>query len=435
MTFINVAPSVYFDAARICGESAAAFFAAVTEQFGDLAGHTKDMAGSIGDGKTWAISYDQQTTETYFLVKSLIGAIDNYAGIIIEAGYNYAIADYDGIGPGPERPIVPNSSLLSCPASPPSAGGTGDGLLDDGLDLATRIGVPIPDGDADKLAKAATCWNTLATEQATTNLPAELERAAALFQEVTSPDVSFIDEDLRALKSAAVDLLSVFADLSTSCRDQEAAHRRVRAELASVLEQFAEDIGKEILVNVALTVAASVVTFGMGSVAVTAIRGGKFATKVKDWVDRLRKVINDLPLRKNVSLKNPPNAENQELERIIDLTKKHGDEAKKTKMTPEEIRQRAQQIGEEVKGLPKGSGKPDILASKLSEMNLSHDDAVQAAVEASKSAFTGVGGTAAAKGGGTVILPELATQQVVLIVKPDGSVIVERGPIWDFMAQ
>lgn len=189
-----------------------------------------------------------------------------------------------------------------------------------------RIGVPIPDGDADKLAKAAGCWNTLATGQATANLPAELERAAVLFQEVTAPDVSFIDEDLRELKSSAEDLLTTFADLATACRDQEAAHRKLRADLAAVLTEFAEDIGKEILVTVALSVAASVVGFGMGSAAVAAIRAGKFATKVKHYVDRLRKVMDAVKLKTVVILQKSVPSSRQKLQRIIDLVKKRGDD-------------------------------------------------------------------------------------------------------------
>lgn len=326
MTVINVAPSVYYEAATICSAAAVAFFEAVTTQFGELARHTTDMAGSIGDGKVWAGSYDQQTTETYLLFESLIGAIDNYSDILIEAGHNYALADYDGNGPAPQRPATPQPALTVCPVMPPSAGGPGNGLVDDGLDLAARIGVPIPDGDADKLAKAAGCWNSLATGQATANLPAELERAAVLFQEVTAPDVSFIDEDLRELKSSAEDLLTTFADLATACRDQEAAHRKLRADLAAVLTEFAEDIGKEILVTVALSIAASVVGFGMGSAAVAAIRAGKFATKVKHYVDRLRKVMDTVKLKTVVILQKSVPSSRQKLQRIIDLVKKRGDD-------------------------------------------------------------------------------------------------------------
>lgn len=149
-----------------------------------------------------------------------------------------------------------------------------------------------------------------------------------MFQEVTAPDVSFIDEDLRELKSSAEDLLTTFADLATACRDQEAAHRKLRADLAAVLTEFAEDIGKEILVTVASSVAASVVSFGMGGAAVAAIRTGKFATKVKHYVDRLRKVMDTVKLKTAVTLQKSVPSSRQKLQRIIDLVKQRGSAVK-----------------------------------------------------------------------------------------------------------
>ncbi|GGL40947.1 hypothetical protein [Nocardia jinanensis] len=435
MTFINVAPGVYYEAATICSAAAVAFFDVVTEQFGDLALETAEMAGSIGDGKVWAESYDQQTTDTYLLFKSLIGAIDNYSDILVEAGYNYAVADHDGSGPVPGRPATPQPALLECPAAPASAGGSGKGLVDDGLDLATQIGVPIPDGDADKLAKAAGCWNTLATGQATANLPAELERAGVLFQEVTAPDVSFIDEDLRELKAAAEDLLTTFADLATACRDQEAAHRKLRADLATILEEFAVDIGTEVMVTLALSIGASVVSFGMGSAAVAAIRAGKFATKVKHYVDRLRKVMDIVKLKTAVTVQKSTASSRNNLQRIIDLTKKHGDEAKKTKMTPEQIRARVQDIGDEVKSRSKDSEprNPEFLAQRLSELNLSHDEALEATIQATEIAFGSNSGTANAVGGGTALVPRSVHHGLVMIVKPDGSVVAARGDVTELI--
>ncbi|MFD4433917.1 hypothetical protein [Nocardia sp. NPDC058497] len=92
-------------------------------------------------------------------------------------------------------------------------------------------------------------------------------------------------------------------------------------------------------------------------------------------------------------------------------------------------------IADEIKDLPPGSGKPDLLASKLTDQKLSHDDAVEATVAASKRAFGETGGTAPAVGGGTVILPKYATQKVVMIVRADGSVVAARGNVVDFIAR
>lgn len=97
------------------------------------------------------------------------------------------------------------------------------------------------------------------------------------------------------------------------------------------------------------------------------------------------------------------------------------------------VEERAAAIGQEIKKLPRGSGKPDRLAEALTDLRLSHADSVQAAIKASEEAFGEVGGTAAAVGGGTVILPKILSQKIVLIVRPDGSVHAARGDIMDFI--
>lgn len=332
MTVINVAPSVYYEAATICHRAATEFFTAYAAQLRAM-NATAQMAGSVGAGKQWAGSYDQQVRDTNNLVSALVMALDNYTGILIQAGHNYALADHEPATgtPAPEKPPTPPLAFSSCPIPPPSAGGPGSGLVDDGLELAQKIGLdlPVPDGDTDKLTTAANTWNTAATAPATTNLPRELERAAALFQTVTAPEASFIDEDLRELKSAAEDLITTFTDLATACRDQKTALDDLRTQLEDILQQLATEIAKEIAITLALTIAASVVSFGIGGTAVAAIRAGKAADKVADFVTKIRAIVAAAKLKTAVTLQKSTTNTRHKLQRIIDLVKKHGDDVKK----------------------------------------------------------------------------------------------------------
>ncbi|MFX0577600.1 hypothetical protein [Nocardia nepalensis] len=68
-----------------------------------------------------------------------------------------------------------------------------------------KVGIPIPDGDTTKLSHSGDVWNNLATNGTVTATPGELERATALFEQVTSADANLIDEDLRELKTALAD--------------------------------------------------------------------------------------------------------------------------------------------------------------------------------------------------------------------------------------
>jgi len=334
MTVINVAPSVYYQAAAICNRAATQFFTTYAEQLQAM--HTTGgMAGSIGPGARWADSYDQQVTDTHSLVTGLITALDNYTEILIEAGFNYALADHDPNShtPAPEKPPTPPVAYSQCPVPPPSAGGPGSGLIDDGVELANKIGLdlPVPDGDTTKLTTAANAWNAAATAPDTTNLARELERAAVLFQEVTAPEVSFIDEDLRELEAAAEDLRTTFTDLSTACRDQKTAHDQLRSQLEDTLEQLATEIAKEIAITLALSVAASFVSFGLGTAAVAAIRGGKAADTIAGFVTKIRAIVAAAKLKTAVSIEKPVARTRDKLQRIIDLGKKRTDATKPPK--------------------------------------------------------------------------------------------------------
>lgn len=82
---------------------------------------------------------------------------ENYGGIVIQAGFNHAVAEHNSTpgnqGPPPTKPAEPASSAAALTA-PPSAGGPGKGLIDL-IGLMEQVGVPVPDGDTDKVSKAA----------------------------------------------------------------------------------------------------------------------------------------------------------------------------------------------------------------------------------------------------------------------------------------
>ncbi|GGL27941.1 hypothetical protein [Nocardia jinanensis] len=322
MNFINVDPAVYYEAATIVNRAASAFFTAYDQHLQAMNG-TGAMAGSAGPGKDWATSYDQQVRETNNLVTAMMLALDKYARVLNQAGYVYASSDHDPKSgtPAPQKPPDPPLAYASCAIPPPSAGGPGSGLVDDGLELAKKIGIdlPVPDGDTDKLNTAATVWNSLAHAQGATNLPVELGRAAVMFQQVTAPEVASIDEDLRAIKTAAEDLLATFADLAAACAAQKTAHDNMKQRLHDLLAQFADELKKQIAITLALAVAASVVSFGIGGSAVAAIRAGKAVDLVNDLVKALRGLVAAAGLRTVVAITRATGDTRAKIERIHDL--------------------------------------------------------------------------------------------------------------------
>jgi hypothetical protein len=328
MTVLDVSAQTYYDAADICAKASSGYFEAFKagmQSFGD----TTNMAGSVGEGKQWADSYDQQCKDIYSMSIDIVLAFDGYAQVLKQAGYNHALADHDPNSgtPAPEAPNT-NPSFTLSPQElvsllvPPSAGGDGRGLVDDGLELAAKVGIPIPDGDTKKLLRSANVWEMLANNDSVTAAPGELERAAALFEQVTSPDANFIDEDLRELKTAASDLAGAYGELAQACRDQKQAHDDLRADLEKLCDDLAKAIAVEVAVSLTLAVAASAVTFGVGAAAVAARTAVAVARIIDKFVDLIRIAVKAAKLRTVVTVQRATAKTKATIARIKDLTAK-----------------------------------------------------------------------------------------------------------------
>ncbi|MBF6070451.1 hypothetical protein [Nocardia farcinica] len=327
MTVLDVAPQVYYDAAVACNRAAAGFIGAFQSKMQSL-DETRGMAGSIGDGKIWAESYDQQAGDLWKLSLDLTMALDGYAQVLNQAGYNHALADHDPAGgqPEPQMPTLTASfgytALELISTLPTSAGGDGRGLLDDGLELAAKVGIPIPDGDTTKMSLAADVWHTLSTHESVAAVATELERAAAMFEQVTSPDADFIDEDLRELKTAAFDLAGAYGEMAQSCRDQKAAHDALRKELERLLGDLAKEIAVEVTVSLTLSVLASCVSFGVGGAAVAARTAAAVAKIIDKFTDLIKIAVNAAALRTVVVLERITSRTKEIIQRVKDLAAK-----------------------------------------------------------------------------------------------------------------
>ena len=162
------------------------------------------MAGTDDAGKAWATSYDERVKEVLGAVNDLTKALENYGGVVIQAGYNHAVAEHNATpgnqGPAPAMPPQP-ASTAGVLSAPPSAGGPGRGLVD-AIGLMQQVGVPVPDGDTDKVSKAADAWDRLATVYQTKTIAEGLEVDARTFRDTHSPEVEYIVRDLEELRDA-----------------------------------------------------------------------------------------------------------------------------------------------------------------------------------------------------------------------------------------
>jgi hypothetical protein len=259
-----------YDTANRLFASAAAWWAAVDAQWPELA-KAEHMTGSYSEAKEWAISYDRRAIEVLTMVDTTASAVHNYACGLQTMGYNHALAEHAATldaGPAPEKPstpILPMQLVFRIPL--PSAGGPGQGLIDDGIGLVEKIGIVIPDGDATKMSNTADTWDRIRTAGAVVALPADLEAAARAFDDVTAFESAFIDEDLRAAKAAAEAVITAMTELANSCREHHKNLDDLRTQLVEHLNEIRDALLTELAINAAISVASSFVTFGLGAAA------------------------------------------------------------------------------------------------------------------------------------------------------------------------
>ncbi|MHC9293482.1 hypothetical protein ACRCUN_13500 [Mycobacterium sp. LTG2003] len=290
-------------------------FQSVVDRLGD----TGAMAGSDDDGMAWAKSYDARAGEVLGAANDLIAALENYGGVLIQAGYNHAVKEHNstpGAGPAPQRPPEPTSEAAELTA-PPAAGGPGTGLIEM-LGLVEQIGVPVPDGNTEKIDKAAGAWGRLATARLTATIVESLELSAGRFSETVTPEMDYIAKDLRELRDAAEAVLDGCEELSQSCKEYRAALDELRGNLKGILEQLAVEIALTALIGIA----ASFVSVGAGAVAAAA----KSAEAVKRYAGIIRTALSTWKISKNISAgvkkAHDVAAVRQRLQRIKDLGRK-----------------------------------------------------------------------------------------------------------------
>ena len=280
MTVRDVDPETFYGVGarlfELAGDMYDAFQVNVT-----ILGETGAMAGSDDAGTAWAASYDARVGEVLGAVNDLTLALENYGGVIIQAGYNHAVAEHNatpGAGAPPVKPAEP-VSVAGVLSAPPSAGGPGKGLIDNAIGLADQVGVPVPDGDTEKIDKAAQAWDRLATVYQTKTVVEALEVNARRFSDTKSPEVEFIGRDLLELRDATTAILDGCAELSQSCKEYKSALDELRTTLEGILEDLAKELGTTVLIGIA----ASVVSAGFGAVAATA--------KAAHTITRFAKII------------------------------------------------------------------------------------------------------------------------------------------------
>ncbi|WP_280430103.1 hypothetical protein [Nocardia brasiliensis] len=282
MTQLKIETDVYYQAATALAGGAQAWFAAIESQWKTSLWNCANMCGSYEEARAWATTYDTRTGEVLRLATDVAEAALNYARLLQEAGYIYAVAEHTATkdaGPVPARPPAIPAWVGACPFPLPSAGGDGQGLVASGLGLVEKIGLTVPDGDTTKLQNAANGWAAVAAAGDIAGFPDLLRRVAGEFDnQITAPEVAFIAHDLDILAGSSANTIAACAELSRSCTEHRAGLDDLRRELSDTLAELRDELLKELAITAGISIVASAVTFGAGA-ALGAARAAQIAAK------------------------------------------------------------------------------------------------------------------------------------------------------------
>lgn len=291
---VDVDTKPYYDAGRACQETAGH----LKEQLGTLRGTLNScgsMAGDYADVATWASTYDSKTTDFLSNAESVINALANFGDVVNAAGYNWDLANHNS-NSNPNKgapPVRPAQSLgrftAGCAAPPPSAkGSNGDGLDTDIPGLLAKIGIPVPDGDASKLASAATAWRNFGSNEHVSEADRTLQTMHDGFSHVTTDDAQHIQAHLATLKGAVTALSSYSTAMSGPVNSHQSALQDLRTDVKHDTHELVIALG---IAAAAVIISIAVVAFtGGASLAIT----GESASAAALLIARTGTAIRDL---------------------------------------------------------------------------------------------------------------------------------------------
>ncbi len=263
----------------------------------NILGQTAAMAGTDDAGTAWAASYDGRASEVLGAVNDLTLALENYGGVVIQAGYNHAVAEYNATpgnqGPPPQRPAEP-ASVAGVLSTPPSAGGPGmrtggQRIRVRGAGRACRCPTETPSRSIRQPRHGIGWRRCTRPPRWSRHWKSTREHSATR----GTPEVEYIAKDLRELRDATSAILAGCSELAQSCKDYRAALDDLRNQLEDILT----DLSVELAVTATISVFAACVSFGAGAAAGAA----KAAHTISKFARTIRSAVSAWKVSKRIS--------------------------------------------------------------------------------------------------------------------------------------
>ncbi|WP_174186507.1 hypothetical protein [Nocardia barduliensis] len=275
----------YYDAAKQCHDLATELRRADKPVHDAVKGECAGMAGDAPGCKQWGETYDRYARDTMQTCTHLADALTNFGNVLYANGYRYGKSDH-GHPPRPTVNQVPEYRV----SIPTSVHDNGDGVKHNGgveeffSELTSKIVSTfekLPNGDVDKLAKAAQTWKTFAENRTLQEAPARISAISDLFDGMDAAENrALIQERLQTLESGANLLASASRNVAAPVAEYHTSTVEVGEGIKSAMNSFAWAVG--LLVTGAIV--GAIFSFG-GSIAVA---GGGVTVAAAETISAIR---------------------------------------------------------------------------------------------------------------------------------------------------
>jgi hypothetical protein len=154
-----------------------------------------------------------------------------------------------------------------CWVAAPSAGGPGKGLDTEIPGLLDKIGIPVPDGDTDKLGKAAAAWSAFAGDQDVGGLSAALGAISSSFVDTLSPEIQDIQDHLRTMQGSAGQIVDSAGDLAKQVQGHADTLHDLRNDIGDLITALALQLATTAVIAIAFTFLSAGLSDEAGTVA------------------------------------------------------------------------------------------------------------------------------------------------------------------------
>jgi hypothetical protein len=293
---------IYYEASQKCHDLAGELRVADKPVHDAVKNECAGMAGDANGCRQWGEKYDEVARQTMQGCTNLADALTSFGYVLSAVGYNYGIANRSNPAPPAPHVVEMAEHRVAIPTSV-ADNGIGVDKHDGGVgafydQFVTKVGDEfgkLPNGDKQKLEKAATVWRTFADHPTVIGSAGKIGEIRGLFDSVQDKkNLALILGHLDTLSAGATELASASQGLSMAVGDFRTGTIDARSSFESSINEAVAAIGIAVVGGLAL----AAISFGGSLVAA----GGTVGVVVAETINAIRSAYQASKLYRVVGL-------------------------------------------------------------------------------------------------------------------------------------